>query len=159
MKTHRPAQLNSKFWSHFAKNIWERKPLVLRDVQSPLLEIDQTEIFALLVSYADRCRKAKTPDGFKFFVEGIRVHDYDVLQVLPIKNDKSLLGYHARMNVLFTDYCLVCDELLQVNLEKQARLTQFTDELYRHVGFPNRFAEMGLYLGNYQSSRRPLWCF
>ncbi|MFN7727730.1 MAG: JmjC domain-containing protein [Bdellovibrio sp.] len=150
MKTQKPMQLNSTFWSDFAKNIWERKPLVLRDVQSSLLEINEDEIFALLVSYADRCRKAKNSEGFKFFVEGIRAHDYDVLQVLPVKNDKSLRGYHARMNVLFTDYCLVCDELLQVNLEKQARLKQFTDELYRHVGFPNRFAEMGLYLGNYQ---------
>ncbi|MGZ6442099.1 MAG: JmjC domain-containing protein, partial [Pseudobdellovibrionaceae bacterium] len=38
------------------------------------------------------------------------------------------------------------------NLKKQHLLTEFTDELYRHVGFPNRFSEMGLYLGNYRKT-------
>lgn len=56
------------------------------------------------------------------------------------------------MNEIFSDYCLVCDELLTVNSKKQHLLTDFTDELYRNVGFPNRFSEIGLYLGNYKKT-------
>jgi hypothetical protein len=150
--TQKPTFLDQKFWRRFATHIWEKKPLVLRNVKSELLEMGDSAIFDLLVLYSNRCRKLKNPEGFKFYIDGIKTYQEDVLQFLPVKKDKSLLGYHARMNALFSDYCLVCDELLKVNLEKQARLTDFTDELYRHVGFPNRFSEMGLYLGNYRKT-------
>lgn len=114
--------------------------------------MDDLEIFKLLVLLSDRCRKLDDPSGFKFYIAGMQVHAYDVLQVLPLKKDKTLAGYHNRMAKEFSDYCLVCDELLQVNAEKQALLTEFTDALYQHVGFPNRFSEMGLYLGNYKQT-------
>ncbi|WP_347358577.1 cupin domain-containing protein [Bdellovibrio sp.] len=147
-----PALLDQKFWRNFAKNVWEKKALVLKSVKSGLLEMTDAEIFELLVLYADRCRELNDPTGFKFFIDGFKAEEGDVLQVLPEKEDKSLLGYHTRMKAMFPDYCLVCDELLQVNLKKQPLLTEFTDELYRHVGFPNRFSEMGLYLGNYRKT-------
>lgn len=145
-------KLDQKFWSDFAKNTWEQKPLVLKNVKSGLLEMGDAAIFDLLVLYSNRCRKLKKPEGFKFYINGQKAYDEDVLQVLPVKKDKNLLGYHARMKAIFSDYCLVCDELLKSNLENQALLTDFTDELYRHVGFPNRFSEMGLYLGNYRKT-------
>ena len=148
----KPVFLDQKFWDNFAKNIWEKKPLVLKNVKSGLLELGNVEIFDLLVLYANQCRKLNDPTGFKFYIDGFKADAEDVLQVLPEKSDKSLLGYHARMKALFPDYCLVCDELLQVNLKKQHLLAEFTDELYRHVGFPNRFSEMGLYLGNYRKT-------
>lgn len=151
-KPSKPVLLDQKFWRNFAKNHWEKKAFVLKNVQSDLLQMSDTEIFDLLVTYSDRCRKLNDPSGFKFYVHGFKAEEEDVLQVLPTKEDKSLLGYHARMKALFEDYCLVCDELLQVNLKKQHLLTNFTDELYRHVGFPNRFSEMGLYLGNYKKT-------
>ena len=147
-----PSQLDQKFWTNFAKNIWEKKALFLQNVQSSLLELGEAEIFKLLVLYADRCRKLNDPTGFKFYIDGFKAGAEDVLQVLPEKEDKSLLGYHARMKALFPDYCLVCDELLTVNTQKQHLLTDFTNEFYRHVGFPNRFSEMGLYLGNYRKT-------
>ena len=144
--------LDQKFWTHFSERIWEKKPLVLKNVKSPLLEISETEIFRLLITFSDRCRKLKSAAGFKFYINGIQAHAEDVLQILPAKKDRSLLGYHQRMNALFSDYCLVCDELLQANSNKQALLTDFTNELYRRTGFPNRFSEMGLYLGNYRKT-------
>lgn len=152
LKPSAPVLLDQKFWRGFTKNNWEKKPLLLRNVQSSLRELTAAEIFKLLVLYSDRCRRSNNPEGFKFYIEGFKASAEDVLQVLPEKEDKSLLGYHARMNSLFPDYCLVCDELLTVNLKKQHLLTDFTDELYRHVGFPNRFSEMGLYLGNYRKT-------
>ncbi len=147
-----PILLDQKFWQDFAKNNWEKKPLLLKNVHSGLREISDAEIFDLLVLYSNRCRKLGNPEGFKFYIDGFKASEEDVLQVLPEKKDKSLLGYHARMKAMFPDYCLVCDELLKVNLKKQHLLTNFTDELYRHVGFPNRFSEMGLYLGNYRKT-------
>ncbi len=42
--------------------------------------------------------------------------------------------------------------MFKANASKQALLTDFTNELYRHTGFPNRFSEMGLYLGNYRKT-------
>lgn len=148
----KPVLLDKKFWQSFATTYWEKKPLVLKNVKSDLLEMSDVEIFDLLVLYSDRCRKLNNPEGFKFYIDGFKADTDDVLQVLPEKEDRSLLGYHQRMNALFSDYCLVCDELLSVNLKKQHLLTDFTDELYRHVGFPNRFSEMGLYLGNYRKT-------
>lgn len=145
-------QLDQKFWSDFARNYWEKKPLHLKNVKSALLEMSDDAIFDLLVLYSDRCRKLKNPEGFKFYIDGMKAYDEDVLQVLPVKKDKSLAGYHARMQKVFSDYCLVCDELLKSNVQYQDLLTDFTDELYRHVGFPNRFSEMGLYLGNYRKT-------
>ncbi len=147
-----PMVLDKTFWRSFAKNNWEKKPLALTNVQSGLQEISAEEVFDLLVLYADRCRQMNNPEGFKFYINGFKAGPEDVLQVLPEKEDGSLLGYHYRMQKLFPDYCLVCDELLTVNQKKQHLLTAFTDELYRHVGFPNRFSEMGLYLGNYRKT-------
>lgn len=144
--------LDHKFWTNFTKNIWEKKPVTIKNVKSPLLEIGEAEIFRLLVLFSDQCRKLDDAAGFKFYVNGLQAHAEDILQVLPLKQDKNLLGYHKRMNALFSDYCLVCDELLKANVDKQALLTDFTTELYRHTGFPNRFSEMGLYLGNYRKT-------
>ncbi|MGZ3772173.1 MAG: JmjC domain-containing protein [Pseudobdellovibrionaceae bacterium] len=144
--------LNKKFWRDFTKNHWEKKPLLLKNVQSSLREVSAEEIFNLLVLYGDRCRKLNNPEGFKFFIDGFKASEEDVLQVLPEKEDKSILGYHDRMSALFPDYCLVCDELLRVNYKKQHIITNFTSELYDHVGLPNRFSEIGLYLGNYRKT-------
>lgn len=151
-RSQKAATLDQPFWRKFSANIWEKKALTVKNLQSGLTEMGEDTIFKLLVSYADRCRKLDDPTGFKFYIDGQKAYGEDVLQVLPVKKDKSLLGYHARMNEMFSDYCLVCDELLTANIEKQSLLTEFTNELYRHVGFPNRFSEMGLYLGNYRKT-------
>ncbi len=144
--------LDQNFWSNFAKKYWEQKPLVLKKVKSALLEIDDSQIFNLLVLYSDRCRKLKNAEGFKFYISGLKASDGDILQILPVRKDKTLLGYHARMTMMFSDYCLVCDELLKSSADQQNILTDFTNKLYRQVGFPNRFSEMGLYLGNYRKT-------
>jgi hypothetical protein len=141
-----------KFWKNFAKFTWEKKPRLLKKFASPLIEIKEDRIFSMLVEYSDYCRKIKNSQGFKFYLDGQRQHEEDILQILPVKKDKSLLGYHTRMQEMFSDYCLVCDELLQVSQADLVRLQEFTDNLFSHVGFPNRFAEMGLYLGNYRKT-------
>ena len=147
-----PARLDQKFWKGFAKNYWEKKPLFVANFNSSLREMSEGEVFDLLILYSNQCRQLGNPEGFKFYINGFQCGAEDVLQVLPEKRDKTFLGYHARMKVLFSDYCLVCDELLRTNHQKQHLLTDFTDELYRKVGFPNRFSEMGLYLGNYRKT-------
>lgn len=144
--------IDQGFWKNFAENIWEKKPLFVKDFPSSLLQMNESDVFDLLVLYANKCRKLNDPTGFKFYIDGFKVSEEEVLQVLPTKKDKTLLGYHRRMEEMFSDYCLVCDELLTVNSKKQHLLTDFTDELYRNVGFPNRFSEVGLYLGNYKKT-------
>lgn len=140
------------FWKQFATKIWEKKPILKKNFASPLSTIDDQQIFSMLVAYSDQCRKLKDPSGFKLFVDGQRQYDEETLQILPVKKDKSLLGYHARIEKMFPDYCLVCDELLQVSQENANKLQQFADNLFDHVGFPNRFVEIGLYLGNYRKT-------
>jgi hypothetical protein len=152
LKAELKARLDEAFWTKFSRSFWERKSFALQNVDSPLLNMDAREIFNLLVRYANKCRREKDSNGFKFYIHGDRIHESQVLEVLPIARDGSLEGYHQRMERLFEDYCLVCDELLQVNQEKQHLLAEFTSKLYEHVGFPNRFAEMGLYLGNYRKT-------
>ncbi|RYZ84565.1 MAG: RNA methylase, partial [Proteobacteria bacterium] len=88
----------------------------------------------------------------KLYIDGHIVHPEETLQFLPVKQDKNLLGYHSRMEEYYSDYCLVCDELLQVSHKNWNRLQKFTDTLFSYVGFPNKFVEMGLYLGNYRKT-------
>lgn len=144
--------LNENFWHKFSKNYWEKKSFVAKNIDSELLQLNEAEVFKLLVAAANQSRKDRALLGFKFFVNGIRSSDIETMYVLPKKSDLSLLGYHERMERIYQDYCLVCDELLQVNQDKQALLNRFTQDLYKQVGFPNRFAEMGLYLGNYRKT-------
>lgn len=140
------------FWKSFAKKNWERQPLIVKNFNSSVSKIDKNQIFDMLVNYSNVCRKNKTVTGFKLFVDGFRQHDDDVLQILPIKSDRTLEKYHLRMEKIFFDYCLVCDELLQTSQMQYELLNDFTNNLFWHVGFPNRFAEMGLYLGNYKKT-------
>lgn len=141
-----------KFWDSFAQKYWEKKSLLVKNFKNPIIDIDQNEIFKMLVEFSNRCRKSKSSDGFKLYIEGQQLHPTEVLQFLPLQTDKTLAGYNARMEKDFSDYCLVCDELLQTSQEHWENLHKFTRHLYSHVGFPNRFAEMGLYLGNYRKT-------
>lgn len=141
-----------RFWKKFAKTTWEKKSLLAKKFKSPVQEIDQEEIFSMLVNYSDQCRKLKSAKGFKLYIDGYRQNEEEILQILPQKKDKSLQNYHLRMEEVFTDYCLVCDELLQVSQNNWNKLQNFTENLFAHVGFPNRFAELGLYLGNYRKT-------
>ncbi len=140
------------FWKNFAKNSWEKKPFLAKKFDSPLCDIKAEHIFDMLVEYGDHCRKIEKADGFKLYIGGQIQNEDDVLQLLPEKNDTSLLGYNKRMEEMFEDYCLVCDELLQVSQKHIKKLHAFSDPLFSQVGFPNRFAEIGLYLGNYRQT-------
>lgn len=144
--------LDQKFWSEFSSKYWEKKHLQVKNFKSSLQKMDEAAVFKLLVSYSDQCRKNKNPKGFKFYIHGMQTSESDILQILPDRKDKNFLGYHARMQKMFSDYCLVCDELLSVESDQRSALTEFTDALHAHVGIPNRFSEMGLYLGNYQKT-------
>lgn len=144
--------INPTFWKNFAKSAWEKKPLHLKNIQSPTRSLDALKVFELLVAYSDRCRRQGSLEGMKLFIDGQLQPEFNTLQVLPQKKDKTLLGYHARMSKHFSDYCLVCDELLQVNKSTQNLVANFTMDLYREIGLPNRFSEMGLYLGNYKKT-------
>jgi hypothetical protein len=143
-------RLDPKFWSRFCDSTWEKKPLLLKGVDSPIFELDAAGVFELLVAYSDYCRDKGTVVGVKFYVDGQPQYEDEILRVLPVNEDKSLEGYHARMRKLFSDYCLVCDELMRVSNRKWEVVGNFMRELYAHIGMPNRFCEIGLYLGNYR---------
>ena len=140
------------FWNSFSKKSWEKKSVLVKNFKSSLIEIDQNEIFEMLVTYSNRCRKLNSSEGFKLYIDGQMLHPTEVLQFLPLKSDKTLVGYNERMEQYFKDYCLVCDELLQASQKNWEKLHQFTHNLFSYVGFPNRFVEMGLYLGNYRKT-------
>lgn len=140
------------FWKKFATSYWEKKPLLVKNFTSAVSEIRQDEIFSMLVQYSDHCRKIKSADGFKLYIDGQIQFDDETLQMLPQKKDKTLQGYNQRMEEIFEDYCLVCDELLQVSQDSSKKLKAFTENLFSYVGFPNRFSELGLYLGNYRQT-------
>lgn len=142
----------TKFWKTFATSIWEKKVLLKKNFKSPLSEIKEAEIFSMLVEYSNLCRKLKNLKGIRFYVQG-QLYDIDkVLQILPEKKDQSLSGYHSRMKQNFSDYCLVCDELWQMGQKNWRHLSKFTENIFQHVGMPNRYVEMGFYLGNYRKT-------
>lgn len=140
------------FWRSFARTHWEKKALVEKNFASPVRNIDENQVFQMLVALSDRCRKRRSSEGFKLYINGDLQYDQDALQILPRKKDRSLQNYHAQMAKMFPDYCLVCDELLQASEEHWQSLNELTRDLFDSVGFPNRFAELGLYLGNYRKT-------
>lgn len=139
----------------FCRKQWQKKATV---VQAPaqLASISANTIFSLLVCYCDQARATDSVHGLKFYVSGIRLEPFEVLENLPLRADKNFAGYHRRMSRRFNDYGLVCDELYSVMNGKfisiQKKIHSFADELYAEVGIPNRFVEVGLYLGNYQKT-------
>ncbi len=144
---------NSKdFWSNFVLQNWEQKPVHFKNVQLPILQLTAPQIFKWLVDYSDFCRKTQTAEGIKFYIDGEAQYQNEVLQALPLKSDKSFLGYHTRMGAIFPDYCLVCDELIQVSGNAWNTLGEFSKSLFEKVGLPNRQSEIGLYLGNYKKT-------
>lgn len=141
-----------KFWSEFIRKNWEKKPILMQDFADPIKAIDSQQIFAWLVQYSDYCRQIQKAEGLKFYIDGEAQFENEVLQALPIKKDRSLQGYHHRMSQIFSDYCLVCDELIQVSASQQTVIRKFMKNLYDRVGYPNRQTEIGLYLGNYKKT-------
>lgn len=151
MAKNRPIEIfGDAFWADFHAKFWEKKPLLLKGGASRLLEVDAAHVFELLVQYSDHCRKSGTTEGLKLYIDGQLQYAEDALRLLPLRKDQALAGYHSRMSREFSDYCLVCDELLQVSQAKWDLLGTFMQGLYRHVGIPTRYAEIGLYLGNYR---------
>ncbi len=150
------------FWSNFSRLYWEKKPVAFKSSRSPqksdvafpnVTAIDSKEIFNLLVKYCDRCRKRDSVDGIKFYVNSVRLESFEAIEHLPVTTDLSLEGYNRRISAEFSDYGLVCDELMQVlpsSDVKREVLGRFVRGLYEFTGIPNRFSEMGLYLGNYK---------
>lgn len=151
--------MTETFWSRFVRFNWEKAPLAAQKADPALLQIDASYIFELLVRYCDMCRERDSLDGLKFYVDGVRLEPFEALEQLPVPSDKSLQGYHRRMSRQFKDYGLVCDELLQVMRDPSVRdakawdiVSHFSQNLFQHTGLPNRFAEVGLYLGNYRKT-------
>ena len=149
---------SAQFWSDFSRKYWEKKPVLFSNVAGPsgakisILAIDAAEVFRLLVAYCDLCRDRDSIEGIKFYVDGVRLESFEAIEHLPVANDKSLEGYDRRMRRQFKDYGLVCDELMQVSQKNWNLLGDFMNGLYSYVGIPNRFAELGLYLGNYRKT-------
>lgn len=142
---------SEKFWSVFSRAHWEKKPVIFRNLaKTSIMAIDATEVFKLLIAYCDLCRDRHSIDGIKFYVDGVRLEPFEAIEHLPVLADKSLEGYDRRLRTQFKDYALVCDELMQVGRAHWTLLGDFVNGLYSHVGRPNRFAELGLYLGNYR---------
>ncbi len=142
----------AEFWSEFSKNNWEKKALALKKPAFSAMEIKAEDIFSFLLRYSDHCRKNNTTDGLKLYVDGQLQYESELIEALPVSKDKSLNGYHQRMSKIYDDYCLVCDELSQGSGEKWQSICEFLLPLYEKVGIPNKYAEIGLYLGNYKKT-------
>ena len=144
------------FWKSFAKTHWEKSPVVFNNISGDVSEIKAADIFRLLVLYCDRARKLDSLDGLKFYVDGVRLEVFEAIELLPVAEDKSLVGYNRRMEKQFRDYGLVCDKLMDVMQGPEEKIRSsifgFMNGLYESSGVPNRFSEIGLYLGNYRKT-------
>ena len=146
------SDFKSSFWKKFAKEFWERKPLLVKNFDSEVSKIDDCSVFNMLTVFSNHCRKTKSSDGFKLYLNGKIQHSKFTLRHLPVKSDKSLVGYHKRMEKKFSNYCLVCDELLRVSTKHMNKIKQFQKNVFNRIKSPNLFVEMGLYLGNYRKT-------
>jgi len=93
--------LNPQFWRHFSKNIWERKPIVYPNLQSPLRQNDETRNIQNAGRIQRSCERSNALTVL-IVSSGERQHDLDTFAVfLPRKKDLSLLGYAQRMQAHF----------------------------------------------------------
>ncbi|MBI1860266.1 MAG: hypothetical protein HYR96_05035 [Deltaproteobacteria bacterium] len=131
---------------------WERRATSLKGSEVPRLGVNAATIFRLLLRYSNWCRRRRNAPGLKLFLDGQGQYTETILELLPVAADRSLLGYHRKMENAFPDYCLICDELLALPSPERTRIACFVSDLHRAVGRRFRFAEMGLYLGNYHKT-------
>lgn len=144
--------IDDAFWKKFARTYWEKRAGRFKGIRSPVQTINSRRVFKWLVAYSNHCRKTKTVVGMKLYIDGRGQYKEEVLELLPVAGDRTLKGYHRRMDASFSDYCLVCDRLMDVARGESRLVKAFTAGLYEQVKSRIRLCEVGLYLGNYHKT-------
>ncbi|HEX8089452.1 MAG TPA: hypothetical protein VF762_11395, partial [Blastocatellia bacterium] len=134
-------------WAEFAKN-WEKLATVLPAVlPTPLVDPDM--LFDALVRAAGLHRLGVPSVGFSFWINARETKDLG--ELLPRREDKSLIDYDARLadqlrgaefTLLLANPHLYCDKLWN-------RVRVFIRGLYRQVGIPCGGVDTGIFLGRY----------
>jgi hypothetical protein len=142
------------FWNDFVRRYWGRRPTVIRQpfarsIASP------AEIFAAMIAATDRLR---TDDlDFILAIDGIRAGAEDVEICLPTRKDRSMerladrIGGHLPGGSFAI---FVRDVQLELGWEFWKRIRSFLTGLYALVGVPAHRANVDLFAGSYERSRR-----
>jgi hypothetical protein len=145
--------LGPGFWNGFVRRFWSRRPTVIRQPFAKAI-VSPAEVFAAMVAATARLQ---TDDhDFALTIDGVRV-GADVERWLPRKRDRSLDRLATRIaNGLPGSAFTVFARAFQVELgwDFWTRLRRFLAPLYTLAGVPAHRAEVDLFAGNYQQSRR-----
>jgi 50S ribosomal protein L16 3-hydroxylase len=145
--------LGADFWSDFVRRFWGRRPTVIRQpfahsIASP------AEVYAAMVAATDRLRGDE--HDFAFTIDGVRAGAH-VERWLPARKDRSLdaLAKRITSDLRGGSFAFFIRAFqLELGWVFWNRLRRFLTGLYAQVGVPAHRAEVDLFAGSYERSRR-----
>lgn len=141
------------FWNGFVRRYWGRRPTVIRQPFARAIASPE-DVFRAMVAATDRL-KTDSQD-FVLTIDGVRV-GADVERWLPRKGDRSLDRLTARIagDLPGSRYAVFVRAFqLELGWEFWLRVRRFLGGLYATVGVPADCAEIDLFAGTYERTRR-----
>jgi 50S ribosomal protein L16 3-hydroxylase len=145
--------LGRDFWKVFVRRHWGRRPTVIRQPFARAIA-SPADVFGAMVAATDRLR-TDTQD-FVLTIDGVRV-GADVERWLPRKKDRSLDRLTARIagDLPGSSFAVFIRAFqLELGWEFWLRVRRFLRGLYGTVGVPADCAEIDLFAGTYERTRR-----
>jgi hypothetical protein len=138
-----------EFWVRFARNHWEKSPLLLKQLFSTPLATPEG-VFRGLVKACEPIERNCADNAAHLFVEQTLL-EADVKRYLPQSADESLSGYVNRVSDAFGGQrvALVVPDYPACDLQTWLRLREFLRPLYGVVGLPGDPSQPVVFLGNY----------
>jgi 50S ribosomal protein L16 3-hydroxylase len=146
--------LSPQFWSDFADQDWEKRPLLIKQpFSTPLL--NKPELFrALLASSQAYCRD---PSSVPLqFCIGHSQMMADIPEFLPVAKDGDIFGYTTRLARTLNgqDFALSIQHVQEHAREIWLRLREFLSSAAEFVALPDDFTKATLFFGRYSKEPR-----
>lgn len=150
---HSSFSLPGRFWLHFIRRYWRKKPLLIRK-PFPQLISSGPETFEALLAESDDYRTANQQTALDFFIENRHLLEHDTRKHLPRKTDLSFAGYAKRLSreLRGSHFALIAQHLQSYHPRLWFRLREFLYPLLDDVGLPGEDSKVSAYLGNYRKT-------
>jgi hypothetical protein len=142
--------LSSEFWSRFAEQHWEQKPLLIKHAfAEPLITAERT--FQALVKASDQFRVEDESVQLGFYIEQTALLA-DVGKFLPRLSDETSARYARRVKGQLGGrrFGIICEQFQIYDALLWRRIREFLHGLFQHVDLPS--AKAALFFGDYEKT-------
>jgi 50S ribosomal protein L16 3-hydroxylase len=146
--------LPRRFWSKFADQNWEKRPLLIRrPFSKPLLS--ETELSHAIFAASEAYRADPASVSLQFFV-GHSQAIADIRKFLPVAEDSDIGGYATRLSRALDkhDFALSIQHVQEYAPEVWLRLREFLSTASQFVPLPDDFTKATLFFGSYRKEAR-----